>query len=212
VKSLCVLAALLASATLALAFPYTYVVPTPTYVQPTPVRITNHRPFRHREVVQVITVAQINPAYTSAYSPEAYDPNTQAALLQQIATLQAQVQLLAAAGKAQPAIVPIVVAAPGPLAAPGLPAALAPATPAAPINGLALITAKCASCHKADTKLPSQSFVILDAAGKLAALTPQQKLKMLGKVYRQEMPPPVNTFGVTPLSDAEFAAFLEYLQ
>jgi hypothetical protein len=208
---------LLACAGAALAFPFRSVQPV-QYVQPYYQQsyVQTYQPvqyhFRRRvNVVEIATVAQINPAYTSSYAPDAYDGAAQTELLAELRRLRAafdsQAQLARTA-------VPAVVVAPTP--AVGAPVAVAqvPGVPAWPLftTGLQVLQAKCVACHKEDTKLPNQTFTILTAAGTLAPLTPAQKLKMIGKTFRQEMPPPLNVPGIAAVTDREEALLVDYLQ
>lgn len=156
---------------------------------------------RALNVVRIATVAQINPAYTSAYAPDGYDSATQADLLAEVRRLTARLDAQARAGVAPPA-----------------PAANIP--PPAPkgvtqgggVIGLAVLTAKCAQCHQTGKLAPDQRFALLDAKGNLATLTDRQKLRVLLKAYSGQMPPPMNVYGVTPLTDAEYAAIVDLVQ
>ncbi len=136
---------------------------------------------------------------------------------------------LEAQDKALAAMAARVAAAPAPAApAPVMPPAAdhpppmpMPPTPPGPASGrpmsgggqagLALANAKCAQCHQAGKLAPDQRFTLLDAKGNLAQLTDRQKLKVMMKCYREEMPPPKNIYGVTALTDAEYAALVDLL-
>lgn len=185
----------------------------PTYHQPHHRRIVN--------VVEIATVAAINPAYTSAYQPDGYDSATQAdilAKLQLLSTrLDAQDRAVLAALRtkaAVPGTLPVVVIPP---VTPGATPVVVPLPVAAPAKvlptgaaGLAVLRTKCASCHQPPLA-PEQRFTLLDPKGNLVTLTPAQKLKVLTRTYTQTMPPPTNLAGIAPVADAEFAALVELL-
>ncbi len=180
------------------------------------------------KVVNIETVAQINPAYLSAYSPDGYDSATQSRILNELQRLGAAVELqtklaiaMQAAQAAQAGIrMPYAdekrtVPSPGTPDKPPevipIPASKLPRIPGPPTKGLAVITAKCAACHQAGKLAPDQRFTILDLRGELAPLTPAMRLKIIGKTYRGEMPPPHNDRGITPLTDEEYASIMDII-
>lgn len=205
-----------------------YVAPTGNYSLQGYTQSGNH--FRRRNVVRIIDVAQINPAYLSVYSPDGYDTATQAAILTEIKALTARLdQLNLALQKSQapppaapPAGPPAVIVTPP--ATPGAPPVVTPipVTPApqprpsgtAPGGsiGLAVFAAKCAACHQAGKLLPDQKFTLLDAKGALVTLTDAQKLRVIQKTYSAQMPPPNNVHGIPGLTDSEFAAVVELMR
>ncbi len=179
-------------------------------------------------------VLQINPAYTSAYSPDTYDSSTQVELVAEVRRLRSllDAQAIAAAVLArggvvppsqpitqpQPAMpyvqpVPQVGQPPsaGPAERPGVqppvPKALTGGTP-----GLTILNAKCAACHQVGHIAPDQRFTMLDAKGQLSPLNDKQKLRILLKVYSGQMPPPNNIQGIQPVTDAEYASLVDLLQ
>jgi len=227
----------------------------PTYYTP-PVTFT---PTTHRQIinrVNLIEVAAINPAYTSAYSPTGYDSSSQSSLLAEIQQLKLLVQALALRQQAPPVAPPIVavVTTPsGPVVVPLPPPAPVPVvttaaaqlqlqqevaaqllaqqqalaarllvqqTPAQPppppaLSGAALglfaLQTHCSMCHTAGKLAPGVPYALLDAAGKLATLTDTQKKNVLKRSYKKTMPPPINTFNATPVTDLEYAGLVEAL-
>ncbi len=184
-----------------------------------------HLPSAHVRTrqVEIVNVAQINPAYTSTYSPEGYDAVTQADILGEIRRLnvridqlQALARLAPATGPSAPVVIPGATTPGGvvpPIIVPGKEAVVPRMPPASgPHNGavgLSVMVAKCAACHQAGKLLPDQRFTLLDVKGNLVALTDKQKLNILKKTYTGMMPPPNNIHGIPPLTDAEFAAIAE---
>ncbi len=161
--------------------------------------------------VDIVTVQQINPAYTSAYSPEGYDSVTQADILGEIRRLNVRIDQLTALAKAAPVVV-----IPG---KEGVPPVVVPPTVVVPpvrkpaeangAVGLSIMVAKCAACHQAGKLLPDQKFTLIDVKGNLVSLTDKQKLNVLHKTFTGQMPPPNNVHGIPPLTDAEYAAIAE---
>lgn len=187
-----------------------------------------HQPeVQHRKrIVQIVSVAQINPAYTSAYSPDGYDSATQADILNELRRLGYRLdQVAAIAAKAAAQQVPATVP---PTAPPVVPPVSVPApVPAAPVGpmgvlpkggqvggavGIAVLTAKCAACHQQGKLAPDQRFVLLDVKGNLAPLTDKQKLRVVTKTYSGQMPPPMNIHGIPALTDSEFAGIVDLIQ
>ncbi len=205
-----------------------YNVRTRTYSS----RDYNHQ--QHRQIVRLVDVVQINPAYTSAYNPEAYDSATQTQLLAELhkigARLDANAAERVAREGAQAALLQRLAAwqgvpgVPNPPAVPTPPPAYStlpqpqpaqpgPLTrPAAPLSGLTVLNLKCAACHQDGKLLPNQKFILLDKAGQLQPLTPTQRLNVLGRTYEKTMPPPVNQYNISPIEDAEYAAILQVLR
>jgi mono/diheme cytochrome c family protein len=184
-----------------------YATPT-TYSQP-----SYNREHHHRQVIRVVniaTVAQINPAYASSYNPDGYDSATQADMLAEIRRLSA---LVAAQNRAV-AVVPTPV---GPVVVPVTP--VTPVTPGpvgkvpatAGQTGIQVLNAKCAACHQTGKLAPEQRFTLLDAKGNLATLTDKQKTRVLTKTYSGQMPPPLNSLSLPALTDPEYAALVELL-
>lgn len=216
----CLTAGLLAQSPVC-AGPYRTINATPHY-QPSS---GDYQTPTHRRRVNIVTdVLQVNPTYTSAYSPDGYDSATQQDILAALRSLtkrlddQDKANLAAIVAKAvatpaapssPPAVLPPATPTP-PASSPG---ALSPARPASGggAAGLAVMVAKCAQCHQAGKLAPDQRFTLLDAKGSLSQLTDRQKLKTLMKVYREEMPPPKNIYGITPVTDAEYAAIVDLL-
>jgi mono/diheme cytochrome c family protein len=170
------------------------------------------RTYRHRDVVRIIDVVRIDPAYVSAYGPENYDASTQQDILAQIRTLSARLDQLTAVAAA---------------AKTGTPAVVTPSVPGAPpvvvvpptrppgggkAAGLAIFNAKCASCHQQGKLLDTQKFTLLTTKGDLASLTDKQKLNVLQKTFHGEMPPPQNSAGILPLTDPEFGTIADLLR
>ncbi len=187
--------------------------------------------YRQRvKFVNIATVAQINPAYTSAYSPDNYDSSTQVELVQEVRRLRAllDAQAIAAAvlargGTTLPPQQPAVVPQPlmpyvAPAAQAGQPAAQPPVQPPVPkaliggAPGLGVLMAKCSACHQVGHIAPDQRFTMLDAKGQLSPLNDKQKLRILLKVYSGQMPPPSNIQGIQPVTDAEYAQLVDLLQ
>ncbi len=174
---------------------------------------------RHRQIVRIVDVAQINPAYTSAYSPESYDGTAQAALLERIDRLTAVVLALQKTHATAPVVIapgvlpgtaPIVIIPP---TTPALtPAAPPKAAPKPGENGLVVLNTHCAVCHQAGKAKPDQKFIMLDGAGKLAVLSDLQKRRMLTRAYTKSMPPPLNDQNATALDDGEYALLVDLLQ
>ncbi len=184
--------------------------------------------YRQRvRFVSIASVAQINPAYVSSYSPDTYDSSTQVELVAEVRRLRAllDAQAIAAAVLArggttlppqQPAVVPqpLMPYVP-PVAQAGQPPAVQPPVPKALTGGapgLAVLMAKCAACHQAGHIAPDQRFTMLDAKGQLAPLSVKQQLEMVKRVYRGTMPPPNNIQAITPVTDAEYAAIIDLFQ
>jgi hypothetical protein len=117
----------------------TIISTTPTYSTTT--HDTTRSGVRRRDSRLVTDVLQINPAYTSAYSPDSYDAAAQAQLTQQLSALQLQIQQLSARLAATPppaTAPPVIVVAPalaGPAPIPG------PATAPGPQSAPALLQA-----------------------------------------------------------------------
>lgn len=185
-----------------------------------------HQPsVNHRQIVRLIDVAQINPAYSSAYTPQGSDAAAQAAIQQQLSQLTQQLTTLTALVNRQAAAH---TAAPPPKqAAPteGAPAPAQSQAPAAPTPpplalkdagsatiGLAVLSAKCAACHQTGKLAPDQKFTLLDIKGQLVPLTDKQKLRVTMKTYSGQMPPPKNSLGIPAVTDTEFAAIMAMLQ
>ncbi len=188
--------------------------------------------YRQRvRFVSIASVAQINPAYVSSYSPDTYDSSTQVELVAEVRRLRAllDAQAIAAAvlarggttlPPAQSAVVPqpLMPYVP-PVAAAQPPAAGPPATqPPVPkaltggAAGLAVLMAKCSACHQAGHLTPDQRFTLLDQKGQLSPLNDKQKLGVLMRVYKGMMPPPSNIQGITPVTDAEYAQIADLFQ
>ena len=174
---------------------------------------------RHREIVRVIDVITLNPAYISSFTPDGYDSATQADLLVEVRRLSAMVASL------QKPTVAVVQTPTGPVAVPVTPIVqpgavlpnppavqgVKPAPPGPTLSGLAVLNLKCASCHMAGRLLPEQRFTLLDAKGNLALLTDSQKKKLLVRTYSQTMPPPLNSAGIPAVTDAEFGSLVELM-
>jgi mono/diheme cytochrome c family protein len=200
---------LLLSFTLAIAVhaqpPCRVIQSVPTHYE-TPTR--DARTHRNIVRVDVVEVAQINPVYTSAYSPDGYDSATQAELLVEIRRLGIELRTLKTqlTGPVRPSPA-------APLAAPGEEKIAPPKgisrSDDGPAVGLAIVNAKCAVCHSP----PGEGrLTIIDMKGNLATLTDKQKLKLDDKVFTGEMPPPINRFGIKPITDAEYAAIKSVLR
>ncbi len=184
--------------------------------------------YRQRvRFVNIASVAQINPAYVSSYSPDTYDSSTQVELVAEVRRLRAllDAQAIAAAVLArggttlppqQQAVVPqpLMPYVP-PVAQAGQPPAVQPPVPKALTGGapgLAVLMAKCAACHQVGHIAPDQRFTMLDGKGQLSPLNDKQKLRILLKVYSGQMPPPANIQGIAPVTDAEYAMLVDALQ
>ncbi len=196
--------------------------------------------YRRRVVFRNIRddVLQINPAYdqvyNSAYSPGAYDGTVQADLVRQLAELKSQYAALLAAQKAPSSPSPIVVVpsqTPGqnpvvvvqqpsaqpqqPVTQPQQPLAVPPVKlgPNGERPGILVLQAKCAVCHKQGSLSAGQQFIMLDAQGLLTkdAQTPAREKEILKRTYRQTMPPPNNVFGISAVTDAEYALLVDAL-
>ncbi len=191
-----------------------------------------HNNYRRRVRVDIVNdVLQINPAYSSAYAPDAYDGATQAELLTQIKALQLQIQALSLVSKPQPVVTPPVVviptapdgkAAPPPYILPTPPVGTAPAPPVVvppakigngPKPGLGVLMTKCAACHQAGHLSPGQQFTMLDEKGQLTkeALASPARLLMLSKTYQGSMPPPNNIYGIAAVTDQEYGSLVDLL-
>ncbi len=186
----------------------------------------NSQHVRHRDVVRIVSVAQINPAYLSSYSPDSYDSVTQAQVLQEIQALTARIDQLQlflknpGAGLGPNVVAPVVVVLP---IKPGDPPVVVQPTPIAPtkpppvqpvpgpVAALQIIQTHCAACHQAGKLLPDQKFTLLDEKGVLVTLTAQQKLRLIQKTRTSQMPPPSNTYGIAPLTDLEFSAVADLM-
>lgn len=159
----------------------------------------------HRQIVQVVQVAQINPAYTSAYAPDGYDSATQADLLAEVKRLSALVSAQNRLATTPPSLTPT-----PPVTAP--PATVpVPQTKGAGLTGLQVFATKCAACHQAGKLAPEQRFTLLDQKGSLSQLTAQQKLRVLTRVYSGTMPPPTNIYAIPAVTDAEYSAIVDIL-
>jgi len=185
-------------------------VPSPTS--------TYHAPQVRRVVrVDIIQVAQINPAYLSQYNPEGYDGALQSDILAELRRLglkvEAQGQMIAfllkqGQGQAPPQH-------PVEPAPPVMPPALDPPPKkvgAGGVSGLGVLTQHCSACHQAGKLSTDQRFTLLDLKGNVATLTAAQKLKVLTKVYSGQMPPPLNGKGIPAVNDQEYAAIVELFQ
>ncbi len=179
-----------------------------------------YRPIQTRQqltnVVKIARVLQINPGYSSAYTPDGYDGAIQADILAQLRLMGVRLDavdksVLAALLLRQPPPAPVVLPPPGPVVAPPTPPLTTRAVPGT-TDGPGVLLTKCAACHQAGKLAPDQRFTILDAQGKLVALTDGQKLKMVFRLYYSEMPPIPNIHGITPLTDAEVAAVFGLLR
>ncbi len=179
-------------------------------------RDTQH--VHHRRInVDIVQVAQINPAYSSVYSPEGYDSVTQADILAQLKQLslrndQIAAMLFAAARSGVPAAPGTPVAPAVPAVPATAPAAVRPQTQGGGVIGLAVLNAKCAVCHQAGKLAPDQRFTLLDLKGNLVTLTDKQRFRVSQRTYAQSMPPPLNVHGIPPITDAEYAAIMDLLQ
>ncbi len=197
----------------------------PTY-QPT------YNSNEQRRLVEIVSsrVLQINPAYFSAYSPDGYDSATQADILVALRSLQARLDaqdkaaiaalLIKAAtgptgatgppGTSAPGTIPPVIPPPPPAPATGVPSSARPASGGG-AAGLVALNLKCSACHQAGKLAPDQRFALLDARGNLSPMTAAQKLHVLIKVYRREMPPPGNLLGIGEVTDTENASIVDLL-
>lgn len=184
----------------------------PSYTEP---EFHHEHVTRRRLRVDIVQVAQINPAYSSAYSPDGYDSSTQTEILAELrrlgVRLETQERIAQAMRQGQQTQQPsqVMPKASEPIPAP-LPAAKAGGGGTA--AGLAVMASHCAICHQAGKTAPDQRFTLLDMKGSLAPLTAAQKLKVVQKAYAGQMPPPLNTQGMQPLTDADFAALMDALQ
>ncbi len=198
-------------------------------------QVRDHR--QNRQIVRLVDVVQINPAYTSAYNPEAYDATTQTQLLAELHKVSARLDANAAERVARegataallqrlaawqgvpgvpnppatPTTPPAYSTIPQPKPEPGTIKPEVKAPPTAPLSGLAVLNAKCAACHKDGNLEPNQRFILLNTKGELNPLTPAQNLKVLTKTYLGQMPPPVNKFGLAPVTNEEYAAIVQLL-
>lgn len=175
-----------------------------------------HRPFRRIiRQVDLISVAQINPAYTSAYSPYVDENASSAAVLAELKALHGRLDLHQRSLEAlltRQGVQPIVIPA-QPIVVGSQPQLIpTPRVEGSVLSGLAVLQSKCASCHQEGKMKPEQRFRILTADGKLAPLTDLQQRKILTRTYNQSMPPAVNLYGITPLVDQEYAALVDLLQ
>jgi hypothetical protein len=163
--------------------------------------------YRRVNAVRIVEVLAINPAYTSAYVPDGYEPAAQQEILARIAALSQQLAILQAVGQRGTGPEPIR----PPASLPGSqPKGIPPGTPGG--LGLTVLRTKCAACHQQGMALPDQRFVLLDTKGALVTLTPTQKVRVLVKTYSQQMPPPLNTQQIAPLTDGEYAALVDLFQ
>ncbi len=200
-------------------------------------QVRNHQ--THRQIVRLVDVVQINPAYTSAYDPRGYDTTTQEQLAAELHKISARLDQNAAQRAADqaaqafllqrlaawqgvpgvpnppatPTTPPAYSTIPQPKPEPGTlkPEVKAPAPPGAPLSGLAVLNAKCAACHQDGKLEPNQRFILLSTKGELSPLTTAQGLKVLTKTYLGQMPPPVNKFGLAPITNEEYAALVQLL-
>ncbi len=193
--------------------------------------------YRQRvRFVNISSVAQINPAYVSSYSPDTYDSSTQVELVAEVRRLRAllDAQAIAAAVLARggttlppqpPAVVPQPlmpyvppVAMPQPQPPVQPPPTVLPTQPPVPKGltggaaGLNVLMLKCSACHQAGHLTPDQRFTLLDQKGQLSPLNDKQKLGVLMRVYKGMMPPPSNIQGITPVTDAEYAQIADLFQ
>lgn len=74
------------------------------------------------------------------------------------------------------------------------------------VTALAVVQAKCASCHSDKAAADKGGGLVLLADGALADLSARQRNKVLGRSYAGTMPP--KDSGVAPLSDAEVGALV----
>lgn len=191
--------------------------PTQGYTQPsyTEPSFQHEHVSRRRLRVDIVQVAQINPAYSSAYSPDGYDSSTQTEILAELrrlgVRLETQERIAQALRQNPQAQQPAAVM---PKAAEQIPAPIpvGKAGGGGAAAGLAVMASHCAVCHQAGKTAPDQRFTLLDMKGSLAPLTAAQKLKVVQKAYAGQMPPPLNTQGMQPLTDADFAALMDALQ
>ena len=165
--------------------------------------------YHRRLQANIVSVAQINPAYVSAYSPDGYDSATQADILNELRRLGFRLDQIAAIGKAATAAQAKVDVGPGPVVVPAVPMDKGKD---ASTTGLAVITAKCAVCHQAGKLAADQRFTLIDMKGNIVPLTDKQKVTLIKKTYRQQMPPPINSFNIPPLTDSEYAAIMDLIQ
>lgn len=168
-----------------------------------------------RRIVSIASVAQINPAYTSAYSPDGYDSASQADILAELRRVNLR---LDAADRAAKAAVGAGVIPPGVKPSP-MPGADEPARPigkggasSGGAVGVAVLNAKCAACHQASKLTTDQRFTLLDAKGNPVPLTDKQKMRVLTRTYSASMPPPMNIHNISSLTDVEFAALVDLYQ
>ena len=192
--------------------------PVRTEVVEAPVVVEQVRDHRVRRVVRAVvieTVAQINPAYLSVYSPEGYDSATQSQILQELQKIAARLDT-----QDRQSLASILSKlAERPQYQQPMPRAeeiLVPSQPGKPglikINGLMVLQQKCSACHQAGRLSPNQRFTLLDGKGNLALLTPAQKFQILRKTYLREMPPEINTHGIDAITDPQYASIVELLQ
>jgi len=201
--------------------PNTYYSPRQCRVCPEQSSYTHYQPYHaghHREIVRLIDVAQINPAYTSSYSPDGYDAATQQAIKAQIGLLSQQIDTLTQRlskpipPTMPPATAPTPAPQPGAKAPTPAPHEIVPPGVNPSAIGLAVLNAKCAICHQDGKLPPDQKFTLLDVKGALVPLTDKQRLRVILKTYSGQMPPPNNTKGIPAVTDAEFAAIAALLQ
>jgi mono/diheme cytochrome c family protein len=187
-----------------------------------------HQQTRRIVRVHVVEVAQINPAYTSAYSPDSYDTATQAQLLLQIQALTRALQQQIANQQAPAAPVapvqsPFLIVPgskpgdqPTVLVTPQAPAVVVPPPPATvptAVAGLLVLNTHCAVCHTLGKLAPNVPFGIVDAKGIInPALTADQKRLILIRSYKRTMPPVGNKVGMLPVTDADYASEVELLE
>ncbi len=122
---LCLLGAALAQSPVC-AGPYRTVNATPHYQPGNDYHEPTHR---RRVIVDIATVAQINPAYLSAYNPDGYDAATQADILAALRQLNTR---LDAQDKANLAALISKASAPAVLSPPVAPPVATPTPPATP--------------------------------------------------------------------------------
>lgn len=170
-----------------------------------------------KEIVQLIEVAQINPAYSSALTVWQFDGRTQAEEVSELRRLAGKVDQLATrveqlttrpANPPAPSMPP----APVPVPVPPMPHADDPPMPDGPGTGLAVLNARCILCHQAGHLSPETRFTLLDAKGNLLELSDAQRLEVIQRIYASEMPPPRNKLGVPKLTAQERLAVLATLR
>lgn len=155
--------------------------------------------FQERFVIaEKIDVAAVNPIYSTALTPQYFDSNLQLELTASVNGLRAEVrQLRSAPAASVPAQPPVTTLPPKP-----------EKEDHGPLDGGAVIAARCALCHQAGNQSPDTRFTLLDNKGNLVPLTDKQCLEIIDRIYASEMPPPNNTKGVPQLSPAERTAIV----